>query len=675
MSVLSPQKKRWMGIAAAAAAISISLSGVFTSAAFATEGDPAPADTTPVVEVLTDPVQAAEADTSSVEAPAAEEVSEAPVAEAPVAAEPEATTPEADAPSSDAVDESTLVSPPADVSSDRKTDTPKKVFVCKFVGTPGVNERLQTGQNPISVSVNSIKGWDGVIPGYFADAQGRSYTLAYDEGQAEPDVSACPTPVVVCENSGALNWTRDAHLTTVTVTLKKGFDSCDVSLNSYETEGPNWETSGTQVFIDHATAHLTKENPTATLTVKVQGCFQQQDLYIGTTRYDGVDGALPHYPNSATPAGLIDHWNGATDCTPPPPVVKDANPSYEGQSSCVPDGDASGGVATLHFTNVVELADGETAKDAVFTYTDVEGEIQTVTVKANEVVDVTLTFPLGSGQYVVTVTTEGVEGAATLTVNTDCAPMVYVTPVSPVYGSSTECGVLPAFSIPGATLDEPATVNFDPETGVLTSFSSYSSDQGGYNVVYTVSADGIPQVDTLFIQIGEATIKEPEPGDDYVITVIGEVRYATWTHTYDKVTVCPTIIAAPPAPVVVAPTCDVDGSLPTLVAGENYTASYNRPFDGPGAYTAVYTATGLNEFSTGKTVSYDLTVKGKTGDCPTTIVTGNTPPTLAYTGAAIAGPIGLVIALLSAGFILLFVKNRERVLGLARRIARRPIAE
>ncbi len=32
-----------------------------------------------------------------------------------------------------------------------------KVYVCKFVGTPGVNERLQTGQNPIEVSANSIK--------------------------------------------------------------------------------------------------------------------------------------------------------------------------------------------------------------------------------------------------------------------------------------------------------------------------------------------------------------------------------------------------------------------------------------------------------------------------------------------------------------------------------------
>jgi len=60
----------------------------------------------------------------------------------------------------------------------------KKVFVCKYVGTPGVDERLQTGQNPISVSVNSIKDFHG-IGSFFNDAQGRSYVLAFDvSGQA-----------------------------------------------------------------------------------------------------------------------------------------------------------------------------------------------------------------------------------------------------------------------------------------------------------------------------------------------------------------------------------------------------------------------------------------------------------------------------------------------------------
>lgn len=69
-----------------------------------------------------------------------------------------------------------------------------KVFVCKYVGTPGTNETLQTGQNPISVSSNAIKDYKG--PGsYFNDAQGRSYVLVEDTGQPEPNVSECPTPI------------------------------------------------------------------------------------------------------------------------------------------------------------------------------------------------------------------------------------------------------------------------------------------------------------------------------------------------------------------------------------------------------------------------------------------------------------------------------------------------
>ncbi len=71
-----------------------------------------------------------------------------------------------------------------------------KVFVCKYTGTPGVNETLQTGNNPISVSVNAIKDFHG-IGSYFNDGQNSSYVLAYDTrtggGQGgEPSISECP---------------------------------------------------------------------------------------------------------------------------------------------------------------------------------------------------------------------------------------------------------------------------------------------------------------------------------------------------------------------------------------------------------------------------------------------------------------------------------------------------
>src|SRR5262245_28795975 len=69
-----------------------------------------------------------------------------------------------------------------------------KWFVCKYVGTPGVDEVLQTGNNPISVSENAIPV-SPVVPGtFFNDSQGRSYVLVEDTGQEEPDPSECPPP-------------------------------------------------------------------------------------------------------------------------------------------------------------------------------------------------------------------------------------------------------------------------------------------------------------------------------------------------------------------------------------------------------------------------------------------------------------------------------------------------
>jgi hypothetical protein len=69
-----------------------------------------------------------------------------------------------------------------------------KVFVCKYVGTPGVDERLQTGDNPISVDFHSLIGGFVGIGVFFQDAQGRSVVIAFDTGQPEPDVSECPNP-------------------------------------------------------------------------------------------------------------------------------------------------------------------------------------------------------------------------------------------------------------------------------------------------------------------------------------------------------------------------------------------------------------------------------------------------------------------------------------------------
>src|SRR5438270_13788988 len=44
-----------------------------------------------------------------------------------------------------------------------------KFFVCKYVGKPGVDETLQTGQNPIDVSGNAINEFPVVVGSFFAD--------------------------------------------------------------------------------------------------------------------------------------------------------------------------------------------------------------------------------------------------------------------------------------------------------------------------------------------------------------------------------------------------------------------------------------------------------------------------------------------------------------------------
>jgi hypothetical protein len=97
---------------------------------------------------------------------------------------------------------STLILPSAALASDASDDSsPHKVFVCKYVGTPGVDEALKLGQNPISVDLHTIdeyRTFDGdiesLVGGHFPDAHGRSFVIAVDRGQPEPPVTACPSP-------------------------------------------------------------------------------------------------------------------------------------------------------------------------------------------------------------------------------------------------------------------------------------------------------------------------------------------------------------------------------------------------------------------------------------------------------------------------------------------------
>jgi len=86
--------------------------------------------------------------------------------------------------------------------SNAAEDGNQQVVVCKYVGTPGVDERLQTGQNPIVVSENALAGdgFDGTFPFEFSDAQGRSIAIRFAENSHDGDISECPEYVAPTPN-------------------------------------------------------------------------------------------------------------------------------------------------------------------------------------------------------------------------------------------------------------------------------------------------------------------------------------------------------------------------------------------------------------------------------------------------------------------------------------------
>ena len=77
--------------------------------------------------------------------------------------------------------------------------SPKKVFVCKFVGKPGVAERLKGGRNPILVSVNSLIGRNSErvikLGDEFSDAQGRSVVVGFQGDNPAPTAADCVSQI------------------------------------------------------------------------------------------------------------------------------------------------------------------------------------------------------------------------------------------------------------------------------------------------------------------------------------------------------------------------------------------------------------------------------------------------------------------------------------------------
>jgi hypothetical protein len=194
------------------------------------------------------------------------------------------------------------------------TETPRKVFVCKYVGTPGVDERLQTGQNPISVSVNAIPDPPGPnvqVGDEFADAQGRSLVIAFDVGQPEPDVSDCPQPPTPTTTTHATTTTAKATTTTQpNQTTTTAGPTTTVVINTVVITGPS--TTGAPTSTTPPTSTTSSSLPPTSST-------SPAPLSPSTTT------STPPSPSSTTPPPSP--FVPFQPTTPPPPTTAPPTPT------------------------------------------------------------------------------------------------------------------------------------------------------------------------------------------------------------------------------------------------------------------------------------------------------------------------------------------------------------
>jgi hypothetical protein len=97
-------------------------------------------------------------------------------------------------------------------------------YICKYVGKPGVDEQLQTGQNPIFTDENAIPISPVFVGAEFADAQGRSIVIAgpfapNDRPDPEPDAGDCPPPDNPCPSGTTTVIATETETATATQTF------------------------------------------------------------------------------------------------------------------------------------------------------------------------------------------------------------------------------------------------------------------------------------------------------------------------------------------------------------------------------------------------------------------------------------------------------------------------
>ena len=178
-------------------------------------------------------------------------------------------------------------------------DDNKKVVVCKYVVTPGDDELLQTGNNPIVVSKNALgKEFVGLFPFPFADGQGASVAIGWDgEGL---DITDCPgaeeppsqveaaVPYYLpgtCDAAGVLLYPE-----TVAYTWKVTLEDGITGLEAEPREG--YTLTGATQFGPYLLEQLDADSPACTRVVPVPALFEAGPVPATCDQ----DGALPVLP-------------------------------------------------------------------------------------------------------------------------------------------------------------------------------------------------------------------------------------------------------------------------------------------------------------------------------------------------------------------------------------------
>ena len=518
-----------------------------------------------------------------------------------------------------------------------------KVWVCKYVGTPGVDETLKTGNDGlISVSANTLLGQTVAVGASFPDAQGRS--LVVQIGGSQPDPSICPgyVPPTI---SGWYTWKAPNYAPHATSLADVGLPQTYV--------GPG------------------------KLTPSECGITYQQDYYVGTAAAIAAilaDNMLTGTLTKPEDASVVQKWNFVSSAACVAPTEVTAVFPEPVAPTCTIDGslpalptdqtgitfswDSENHLKMLATAQKGYVLTGDTSRtyaepgtatgDCYVSPGPVTVAPATCQVGDGGVADITggsITLPTTAGVTYTVKTSGGEPVTITDGKATGLAAGDYVITATPAEGKILAVGDT-AWKLQEdgtATM----TVTVDPATNCAV-------PQPDPQVTATEWVDGTWACDaTTVTQTREVTTTPYTWVDGAWVLDRKNATTVTATQTRDLLpseqTVCAEVLAAPPnvSLTIVPPTCTADGSA-TLANGENYT--WDKTSFGPGQWTATATAADGYTFDKGNTYQVTFVVSSKlTGSvCSVSEVLAAPPNSGTFSQVLAAAPNASTAAVLAA---------------------------